>query len=116
MGWICSVTTILTVIFGSYNMHQLTTTLPATVFASACFESLGRTFWAASIAWIIFSCEHGSGSSINWLLSLSQWQPLSRLSYCLYLVHMPIQMMFAASAKLPIYFNDIYAVKFFLVF
>lgn len=113
-GWIFSVTTIFLIIFGSYNMHQVTAS--PTVFASACFESLSRSSWAVSMSWIIFACQHGYGNAINWVLSLTQWQPLSRLSYCLYLVHMPIQMIFSASTKLPIYFNDINAVNFVYTF
>ena len=47
-----------------------------------------RFLWACAICWIIFACHYlKSGGYIRSFLSLHFWQPLSKLSLSIYLVH-----------------------------
>lgn len=100
---------MLSIIFGIYFMQQ--PDYKATVVESAFYESFSRVCWAISLSWIIFACIHGYGGPINWFLSLPQWQPLARLSYSIYLVHLPIQLLIVASARIQLNFTDFLAVR-----
>jgi peptidoglycan/LPS O-acetylase OafA/YrhL len=44
--------------------------------------------WACSVCWIIFACHHlKTGGLIRSFLSHRFWQPLSKLSLSIYLIH-----------------------------
>lgn len=81
------------------------------VFENALYEAYARVSWAVGIAWIIFACVHGYGGPVDWFLSLTQWQPLARISYSIYIVHMQIQIGFLLASKTPGYFTDINMVR-----
>ena len=46
-----------------------------------------RLFWSAGITWICFECASGRAGFINQMLSSDFWQPLSRLTFTIYLIH-----------------------------
>ena len=50
----------------------------------------GRTLWSLSIGYIVFACVNGQGGIINRLLSHPCWQPLSRLTFNIYLIHLSL--------------------------
>lgn len=77
---------------------------------SAFYESISRVSWAAALAWLVFACNNGLGGPVNWFLSLSAWQPFSRLSYTIYLVHLPVQLVLAAQVRTGTFFSDTQAV------
>lgn len=101
---------MLSIIFGYYPMNQIGAS--TTDFESAAYESFSRVCWAISVGWIIFACVNGYGSSVNWFLSLPQWQPLGRLSYSVYLLHCVIQFVRQGSMRTPKYFTDFNAVRY----
>lgn len=52
------------------------------------FHATFRIVFTSFIGWMIFSFHHlKSGSVIRWFLSHPLWQPLSKLSLSIYLVH-----------------------------
>ncbi|KAJ8668279.1 hypothetical protein QAD02_009942 [Eretmocerus hayati] len=65
-----------------------------------------KLFWGLAIAWIIFSCVYKQAGLISSVLSWSFLLPLSRLSYCVYLVHFVIQSMQVGMVRLPGYFSN----------
>lgn len=95
---------MLAIVFGNYPLQQIDN--EESVITGAFYESCSRVSWAISLSWIIFCCTHGYGGPVNWFLSLSIWQPLARISYSIYLVHLPIQLVLAASVRVPTYFSD----------
>lgn len=100
---------MLAIIFGNYPLQQFDHT--ASVWTDAVYTALSRVGWSLALAWIIFVCVHGYGGPVNWLLSLSGWQPLARLSYCIYIVHLPVQLVLAGRLRMPGYFSDMSAVR-----
>jgi peptidoglycan/LPS O-acetylase OafA/YrhL len=51
-------------------------------------RSIYRSIWALSICTIVFGCHQlGTGEIVRWFLSLNMWQPLSKLTLAIYLVH-----------------------------
>ncbi|XP_036148364.1 nose resistant to fluoxetine protein 6-like [Monomorium pharaonis] len=57
------------------------------VLATAIYVAFHKTVWATGIAWIVIACSTKHGGIVNKLLSLKIWIPLSRLTYCAYLIH-----------------------------
>lgn len=55
--------------------------------ASAFWAALGHTAWGLSLAWITLACCYGYGGPLNCLFGCNLFLPLSRLTYCAYLVH-----------------------------
>lgn len=106
--WILASSVMLTIVFGIYFMQQ--PTAPISVLGSAFYDSLSRIAWPMSLSWIIFACVHGYGGPANWLLSLLQWQPLARLSYSMYLLHLPVQLLLTASMRTAGSFSNFSAV------
>ena len=75
----------------------------------AIFFSFSKLIWPLSVSWIIFACHHGYGGKaeafkklaylfcilfgfkfigvVNSFLSIKSFVPLTRLSYCAYLIH-----------------------------
>lgn len=72
---------------------------------SAIFTPLSRIGWTSFLCMLVYACLMGYGGPVNWFLSLPQWKPFARLSYAIYLIHMPIMMMEAASLHRPQYFS-----------
>lgn len=57
------------------------------VWEYALFFSLTKLAWAVAVAWVIFACHHGYGGIVNSILSRKAYLPITRLSFCAYLVH-----------------------------
>ncbi|XP_029823004.3 nose resistant to fluoxetine protein 6-like [Ixodes scapularis] len=53
------------------------------------FAFFDRLMWAAFLAWLTFSCATGGGGFLCRFLSWGAFVPLSRLSYGIYIIHMP---------------------------
>uniref|UniRef100_A0A182P5T9 Nose resistant-to-fluoxetine protein N-terminal domain-containing protein n=1 Tax=Anopheles epiroticus TaxID=199890 RepID=A0A182P5T9_9DIPT len=90
LGWLL---TIAILVVTGYSLKQVyvgdyTRLLP---IADAFYESLHRPFWAFAVMWVIFVCINQQGGIIDQFLSCPLWQPLSRLSYSMYLIHIAIQ-------------------------
>lgn len=109
VGWLLSLAIMFAVIFGNYPLQQLDHT--ASTIEDAIYASFSRVAWSAAVAWQIFMCIHGYGGPINWFLSMPGWQPFARLSYSIYIVHMPLQLTLLAATRTSGYFSDLIAVS-----
>ena len=65
------------------------------------YDTLGRNIWSLAVCYMIFACANNSGGPINEFLSLPMWQPLSRLSYAIYLIHSSITGITMSSLEVP---------------
>ncbi|KAL1378275.1 hypothetical protein pipiens_000558, partial [Culex pipiens pipiens] len=79
----------------------------------ALYETGRHVLWACSVAWIIFACTTGYGGPINTLLSATCWQPFGKLSYCLYLLHLPLQVLLTGTQRTVRHFSDLEAIHAF---
>ncbi|XP_055551537.1 nose resistant to fluoxetine protein 6-like [Wyeomyia smithii] len=74
--------------------------------ADAFYEALYRSVFGICVMWIIFACVNGKGGLIDELLSSSLWQPFSKLSFTMYLLHLQLLLMASvASVKTDGYFS-----------
>lgn len=87
---------ILYNIFGGLRYHQAEKP-QSTAFEFGIFEGLVRVAWSVAVCYIIFACARNYGGPVNWFLSHPLWQPFSRLSYAIYLIHYPIVQILASA-------------------
>lgn len=69
--------------------------------------SIGHIFWSIALCYIIFACVHDSGGPINCFLSQPFWQPISKLSFSIYLIHYHLLSVIMFSLKSPLEFSEI---------
>lgn len=77
------------------------------VFANGSNEFFykGRLWWSLSICYMIFACLNDQGGIINWFLSHPSWQPISRLSFSIYLIHQTVMAVIFADQRIGWYFS-----------
>ncbi|CAG0900137.1 unnamed protein product [Cyprideis torosa] len=85
-GWISSLFSIIWCIFFPAPWSSLKDG-PMDPDFSRLYASIFRTLWGIALAWIVLASEFGYGRITNTVLSNPIFIPLSRLSYCSYLVH-----------------------------
>ena len=51
------------------------------------FNGFAKIAWSLSVSWVILACVKKRGGIVNSILCWPVWIPLSRVQYCLYLVH-----------------------------
>lgn len=78
---------------------------------SAIYQTFLRILWSLNIAWILFACHYHRAGFINTFLSFRIWQPFSRLSFNIYIIHMNVQVYFAARSQTHFYFNDFFMIN-----
>ncbi|XP_016976451.1 nose resistant to fluoxetine protein 6-like [Drosophila rhopaloa] len=104
-GWILSLALIFTSIFALYPAAQKGA--PAlTTLENSFYYTLTRLGWPMALCWVVFACMQGYGGLANSLLSSPLWQPLSRLSYAVYIWHEFFQEINSRSVRTVSYFSD----------
>jgi Acyltransferase family len=103
-GWTCAMAVILGLLIGSHPLQQLDYSGPFVY--DAVYEATSRVLWSTAIGWIIFACVNGYGGWANSILSWPAFQPLGKLSYSIYLVHMVVQTVASAAIRHPRYFTN----------
>lgn len=112
IAWLLTAVAIFGIIIGQYPLQQIDFD-ERTHHADAAYSGFQRIIWCLAVSWIIIACQRNIGGIVQKFLSLSIWLPISRLSYCIYLVHLPIQLAFLSSLRLPQYFSDARAIHIF---
>ncbi|XP_071451713.1 nose resistant to fluoxetine protein 6-like [Hetaerina americana] len=79
-GWLLSTMLCLALVYGLYSQIS-------DAMVSASYAALSHTAWAVALLWLVIACAAGKAGWINLVLSCKILAPLSRLTYCAYLVH-----------------------------
>lgn len=113
IGWILSLFTLGLMLFGLYsdnnpNYEDLNKV------EHILYQASSRTLWAIGLAFIVFSCTLGKGGIVNHILSWSVWIPLSRLSFCAYLIHLDFITFYGSILERKPFNSDINAIYFFI--
>ncbi|XP_063604151.1 nose resistant to fluoxetine protein 6-like isoform X2 [Penaeus indicus] len=107
-GWAAAIGVALAVVFGIARYNDPSPGTPQMTLAEAVlYGALHRAAWAAAVAWVIVACHWGYGGPVDWFLSHPCWQPLSRLTYCIYLTSLPIQFALQYSTMRPHYYTNL---------
>ncbi|XP_041447569.1 nose resistant to fluoxetine protein 6-like [Drosophila obscura] len=105
LGWLTSLALLFTCIFAMYPYSGANSkALP--ILNEAFYVSLSRIAWPLGLSWVVFACMQGYGGLANSFLSSPLWQPLSKLSYCVYMWHLFIQNLNAGRTRVSTYFSD----------
>lgn len=110
--WTCLFAVMVASVLGNYPYYQIEPV--STPFEFGIFEPLSRIAWSIAVCYIIFACIHDSGGVVNWFLSLSIFQPFSKLSYGIYLNHCYLMTVTMVSMKIPPYFDELSAFQNYL--
>lgn len=101
--WLFASVCAVSVLFGLYDYNRGDAMSQE---LSSLYTALARTVWALSVGWVIYACSTGYGGFVNTILSWKAFIPLSRLTYCAYLVHPIILQSFYLSQRYTIYITD----------
>ncbi|XP_011495596.1 PREDICTED: nose resistant to fluoxetine protein 6-like [Ceratosolen solmsi marchali] len=75
------------------------------VVLETIFSTVSRPLWGFAICWLIYASTYNNAGIIKTILSWKVFIPLSRLSYCMYLIHAVIQNAENAFARTSVYFS-----------
>nr|XP_023029377.1 nose resistant to fluoxetine protein 6-like isoform X1 [Leptinotarsa decemlineata] len=101
-GWILSLGCLGSLVYGLGREGLV-------VPASAFYAALGHSAWGLSLAWITVACCTGYGGPIDSLLSCKLFLPLSRLTYCAYLIHPVLMCLTSFHLDGPLSLSDVMA-------
>ncbi|XP_053951465.1 uncharacterized protein LOC128858913 [Anastrepha ludens] len=105
--WLGSWSLLALIIFGVWNgeLSRLTT---------AFYVSVGHTAFGVGLIWIVLSCCWGIAPTANRILSYRGLWPLSRLTYCTYLIHPVIMLITSFRMSGIVHLNNLFVMTIFL--
>ncbi|XP_070389970.1 nose resistant to fluoxetine protein 6-like isoform X2 [Dermacentor albipictus] len=96
--WYGSVACCLLCVFVKFAWYRSPNPVSTGVALLASF--LDRILWTLFLVWITLACSTGRGWALSKLLSWNAYVPLSKLSFGVYLIHVPfLQLLFHASRE-----------------
>ncbi|ALC49557.1 CG10182, partial [Drosophila busckii] len=104
LGWLLCLALIFTCIFATYPYYAGPKKLP--ILNEAFYLTFTRIGWPLALGWVVFACNYGYGGMANSFLSSPLWQPLSKLSYSVYVWHIMMQMLNIGLTRAGTYFSD----------
>lgn len=72
---------------------------------------VGQIMWSLSIGYMVFACHRGYGGQVKYFLSHPLWQPFSKLSYAVYIVHFPLNLFMQNLFQTIPYVDGVYVVN-----
>ncbi|XP_042239497.1 nose resistant to fluoxetine protein 6-like isoform X2 [Homarus americanus] len=106
-GWTAAVLTGVLVVFGMWSYNTIPPKAGYDLVTQVAYGGLFRSAWAAALGWIVYASHNGYGGLVNDFLSHPSWQPLSRLTFTIYLVAFPLQTVFTSNSRIPFYFTHL---------
>ncbi|XP_017001505.2 nose resistant to fluoxetine protein 6 [Drosophila takahashii] len=105
-GWILCLAMLFTSIFALFPAMDDGTPWLVTTLELSSYYTLTRVGWPMAIGWVVFACMQGYGGLANSFLSSPLWQPLSKLSYSVYIWHSFIQEINQRIVRTNTYFSN----------
>ncbi|PIC22294.1 hypothetical protein B9Z55_016401 [Caenorhabditis nigoni] len=84
-------------------------------YVKASYYNFSRFFWATSVGYIIVACHRGWAGPIGNFMNHPIWQPLGRLSYSAYIVHLMIVYYFLNVGAKPLHFVSTWQVYVYYI-
>ncbi|KAJ8020507.1 Nose resistant to fluoxetine protein 6 [Holothuria leucospilota] len=109
IGWTLSFSIMFALVFGLYSSGE-ESSLPG--WFGAIWHGIDRILFTSCVAWIIFACVTGNGGPVNSFLSSGLFIPLSRLTYCCYLLHPMIINAYLYSKKVSFHWSHMEMVSY----
>nr|XP_006823298.1 PREDICTED: nose resistant to fluoxetine protein 6-like [Saccoglossus kowalevskii] len=102
IGWCLATIVALSCVYGLYSTahgHVLSTA------ENVIYGTFSRFAWSLTLSWVVFACRYGIGGAVEDFLSHSFWIPLSRLTFCAYLLHPMILDILVFAFATPLHFT-----------
>ncbi|CAL4140730.1 unnamed protein product, partial [Meganyctiphanes norvegica] len=101
LGWVTACIVALLVLYGvypyaHYNKFFGIDRHPEQL-VSDIYLGLFRGVWGLALMWVVLACHSGYGGPVNSFLGHPSWQPLSRLTYGMFLTHIFVILLRVAS-------------------
>ncbi|KAG0710143.1 Nose resistant to fluoxetine protein 6 [Chionoecetes opilio] len=107
VGWTLAAVTGLLVVYGMASYNKIVNHTPYEMMTQVVYGGGHRLAWGAALAWLVFACHNGYGGIVDDFLSHPIWQPISRLTYSIYLVAFPIQFLLAYNLRVAAYYSHV---------
>ncbi|XP_068672762.1 nose resistant to fluoxetine protein 6-like isoform X1 [Montipora foliosa] len=107
-GWCLAIILAVSTLYGPEKNDRLLDREPFSRTEDLVYGTFGRFAWSLATAWVIFACHYGLGGLVDKILSAPFWIPLSRLTYCTYLVHVITLNTLSGSFETMVIYNDIH--------
>ncbi|KAI8518268.1 hypothetical protein Bbelb_042850 [Branchiostoma belcheri] len=112
IGWIVAASCAVAVLYSTYGLYQGTAF--KTESEHVLYLTVHRTVWAMALGWVVIACYHGYGGVVDIILSWDAWVPLSRLTYCAYLVHLLVMYAVYLTREVPVHYSMFTMIYFYL--
>lgn len=109
LHWTVTAAIFSVITYYTYNLQQMDHVANPT--ESGIYTGGTRISWSVFLCLVIYACVKGYGGPVNWFLSLPLWQPLARLTYAIYLIHLPAMLLTAAATRRPVLLTGRYVVS-----
>ncbi|KAG0719426.1 O-acyltransferase like protein [Chionoecetes opilio] len=107
LGWVAALATMSAVVFGVTDYNTFSGIHEYNPAISILYGGLHRLAWGVAVAWLVFACHMGYGGLANSFLAHPFWQPLSRLTYTIFLIAFNTQFFVVFfMARVPIYYGN----------
>ncbi|KMZ05335.1 uncharacterized protein Dsimw501_GD18372 [Drosophila simulans] len=105
-GWVLCLAMLFTSIFALYPKLESGKPWLMTTLEVSSYYTLTRVGWPLAVGWVVFACMQGYGGMANTFLSSPLWQPISKLSYSIYIWHSFIQEINKRIGRTNTYFSN----------
>ncbi|XP_066289065.1 nose resistant to fluoxetine protein 6-like isoform X1 [Branchiostoma lanceolatum] len=105
VGWLVAADSALAVLYSPYGAYHGTTF--QTESENVLYMTVGRTVWGMALGWVVVACYYGYGGVVDIILSWDAWVPLSRLTYCAYMVHILVMYPVYLTREVPIHYSTV---------
>ncbi|GBP48266.1 Nose resistant to fluoxetine protein 6 [Eumeta japonica] len=72
---------------------------------AAAYISLHKLAWGIANGWLIIACATGNGGILGMFLTWSFWLPISRLTFCAYLVNGIVELYYVGTLRHPLHIS-----------
>ncbi|KAL7646951.1 UNVERIFIED_CONTAM: hypothetical protein RMT77_002208 [Armadillidium vulgare] len=106
IGYVVVTIFFILLMFGLYRYNHVEKSRHQSempTWLAAIYGFFSKPILAFCVSWVVVTCHKNQAWYVNAVLSWWGWQPLSRLTFCMYLVGPVVQIWWASTLYVPIY-------------
>uniref|UniRef100_A0A0K0EV77 Nose resistant to fluoxetine protein 6 (inferred by orthology to a C. elegans protein) n=1 Tax=Strongyloides venezuelensis TaxID=75913 RepID=A0A0K0EV77_STRVS len=92
--------------YSVFGMYPYSSTGEITKFHLIFYTLFGGPMFSLSLGWVIFACSTGNGGIVKKILGWKAFVPLSKLTFCTYLMHPIVLQLYNFSRPHPFHFTS----------
>ncbi|KAL7646950.1 UNVERIFIED_CONTAM: hypothetical protein RMT77_002207 [Armadillidium vulgare] len=105
IGYIIALALGILLVVGLYRYNHVGEHSEIPNWLSGFYGFFSRPVWAICVSWVVLTCYTKNAWYVNAGLSWWGWQPLSRLTFAMYLIHPVVQIWWASTLYVPVYYS-----------